>query len=293
MKAAKTIFVFLMATILLMVSLCSCNKTEADPDMEAFIAYVRQVAAETGVTAEELLESGYITFEQWQAGEISDLELMKDSDTSTQLEEFLSQIVLAYQDYLDASSSQDIIFSAEAFNELYSQCIALAVDVIQKDVIASQIAERTGQSSQILQSIYLGKAALAGSDQVAEYTDVFFYYHPENPDSKFLCSRLNENNEVEIFILHNNGSSYAPDLTAIKALNPSYCAACDITESSLYVTASVNGEWLMFEFPLDDASSQGSEIPFEEITTEYLLWYLSESTLAGFHQKETGSTIQK
>lgn len=65
MKKAIAIFLIALAVVSLYLFLDACQQDKLG---EEFADYLRQESFEQGVTAEYLLESGQITFEDWVKG---------------------------------------------------------------------------------------------------------------------------------------------------------------------------------------------------------------------------------
>ena len=87
-------------------------------------------------------------------------------------------------------------------------------------------------------------------------------------------------------MLSQNGDIYIPDLSAIKAMDPSTYYAYNLTEDSLIIEVIVNADWRKFEFLLNDPASTGTEIDFTQPDTEYTIWNLWAPTLDEFNTKE-------
>lgn len=66
MKKIIAIILITLLVVSVYLFLSLCNSEQADTLMVEFTEYLKQEARKQGVTAEYLLESGQITFEQWQ-----------------------------------------------------------------------------------------------------------------------------------------------------------------------------------------------------------------------------------
>lgn len=280
-------FVKMMAAVLAMLTLMTaCGKSEEEQALDEIRSHIYEEAAADGVDLDALLESEYAASQE--RVEQFDQEQAKKQDLAAQVDALMPQIAAVCETYNSASTPAEIIAAAEEFNKLHESCIALAgTNTGYKSLVANKLWENTGRRNRIEEAVYLGKAALTGANISSDYTDVYFYFQPETNDSKFLCTRQNEAHEQEILVLSQNGDIYIPDLSAIKAMDPSTYYAYNLTEDSLIVEVIVNADWRKFEFLLNDPASTGTEIDFTQPDTEYTIWNLWAPTLDEFNTKES------
>lgn len=205
-------------------------------------------------------------------------------------ETMLSEMTAVYEVYTTATEGDEIIAAAQEFNRLYDEYMELAEKEDRVGQAKDKILRALGRRYRIKEGIYRGKAALADRNMDADCEDIFFYCHPKTGDSKFVFVKYDEAGRKQIQVLKQDGSVYSPDLSKILAMDPSLYNPSAPTQDSLIVEVVANADWMKFEFPLDDPTATGEEIPFDQPQTEYMCWHLWEMDLTEFNTVEARET---
>lgn len=284
MKKLTKMFTCLLAMLMLMAALTACGKSEEEKATNEIWEHMSAEAAEDGVDLEALMESEYAASQQ----RVAEYDQQREAalDFQSQVEARVPAMTEAYDRYTSATTGAEIIAAAEEFNSLYAECLAVGGDT-QEATLQLILRRNSVRSTSIQECVYRGKAALADANISPDYTEGFFYFNPETNDSKFVFSKYNEAYDLEVLVLNQDGTTYIPDFSAIKALNPSSYSAGAPTENSLIVGVIANAEWLKYEFPLDDPTSTGVQISYDQPESEYACWNIWGANLDEFNAAES------
>ncbi len=207
----------------------------------------------------------------------------KDKDTRVQLEEKMPEMIRAYESYTTSCDGSEILTAAETFNRIHAECVAVTGD---KDLIAAVLTEHVGRCNPIGESIYRGKAALANAQLDRCFDDVDFYFNTQTGDSKFVCSWRDDDYQLAVLILNQDGSVYIPDLSMIRGLEPSSYNFDSVTADTVIMGVIDNAEWLKFAFSLQDPASTGQKIAYEQPDSGYACWKIYSSEVSEFNAVE-------
>ena len=291
MKRFVKLFTCLLIMLLAMTAFTACGKTEEEKALDDLREHIYAEAAQDGVDLDALLESEY----QASQDRLAEYEKQNQEkqDFRALVETRLPALTAAHNSYKTATTGRDILSAAQEYNRLYTECLALAEDQAQTNIAETLIYKATGRYGAIAACIFQAKAALADADFAETYDNVFFYIDSAVNDSKFVCTTTDQAGRLQVLVLMQDGSVYTPDLSAIYALDPSYCEVAGVTANSLIVTAAANADFLKYEFSFSDPACAGMRIDFDTQLPDYDFWQLWSTQLDEFQVKESREASYK
>lgn len=264
----KRVFLFVLATILVL-SLTACGKSDEKQAQNEIYEHMKEEAAQDGVDLDALIAS------EQAASETRHEEYLEKQaqaqDLQTQADPILAEIETAYSAYRDATTSSDMISAGKAFNALYAEYMALAgEDYSSLQRLYRQLDQRIGRRADLVECIYMIKAAYTDFADKEAFQEAWCYYNPEENNAYIALLGIDESTNVidDIQILKTDGSVCKIDLSNIVTDSTAYVSPVGIAGENFLMYTIDNADYLYFEFPLDGTVATGIKSESSSVTYE-------------------------
>ena len=281
----KRVFAFVLVMILLL-SLTACGKSEEEQAQNEIYEHMKEEAAEDGVDLDALIASEQAAYEERHEEYLEERE--EAQDFQTKVDPLLNEIETAYAAYKAATSSADIISTAEAFNDLYNEYMALAEqapDSVQDMV--TQLDHRIRRRADIAECIYMIKAAYADFADKESFYEAWCYYSLEENNAYIALIGIDETTYVidDIQILKTDGTICKIDLSSVVTDTTSYISPMGVVDGLFLLNTVDNADYLYFAFDLNGSTATGTKSDLTAGT--YSEWWFNNN-MESFNMEEMG-----
>ena len=265
----KKLFVMVLVGIMAMSVLTGCGKSEEEKAMDEMASHIIEEAAADGVDLNKVLEEEYKAYEERHEQNMKELEEKKEF--ALEKEEAVKEPVSAYQEYMNSTTSQDIIANAEKYNEAYDKYLELADG--NQETVNQLVNYLEGQNNlkrtKINESVYRLKAAYVDFNEKDKYSEAWFYYNTDEDTAHIVFQGMDSETYAvnEILVLNGDGSTCEIDLSSVMTDTTSLVQSLGFVGNTYYIFTVDNAEYKYWEFDVSGATASGVSTSTSTVTS--------------------------
>lgn len=266
----KTLFVLILSGVMTMSILTGCNRSEEEKAMDEIASHIKDEAAKDGVDLEELLEEEYEAYEERHEENMKEIE--KHNDFAALMQEEVKKPVSAFEAYMNATTSKDIIANAKEYNKAYDEYLNLANgDQTKESSLLSYLGKMNphNKRTKINESIYEIKAAYVDFKDKDKYSEARFYYNIEEDTAHIVFQGIDQSTYAvnEIIILNRDGSICKLDLSSVTTGTTSLIQSLGFIGNIYYLNTVDNADFKYWEFDATEKTAKGVSTSTSTVTS--------------------------
>jgi hypothetical protein len=254
--------------MIILISLAACGMSEEEQAWNEIYGHLKEDAAKDGVDLDALIASEQADYEQRHNEYLKDR--AEAQDFQAKVAPLLDEIETVYAAYKAATASADIVSTAEEFNELYREYMALAEDAPDSvQNLLTKLDHRIRRRADIPECIYRIKAVYADFTDKESFSEAWCYYDLEE-NNAYIALIADRN----IQILKMDGTLCKIDLSSVVTDSTAYISPIGVTDSHFLLYTIDNADYLYFEFPLDGTTATGKKT--DRTASAYKQWWFTD-----------------
>ena len=273
----KKFLVMILVAFMAMSVLTGCGKSEEEKAMDEMASHMIDEAAADGVDLEEMLEEEYEAYEERHEQNLKEMEERKEAALAK--EEAAKKPLAAFEAYMNATTSKEIIANAKEYNNAYDEYLKLANgDPVQEGNFLTYLGNKNinYKRTKIAESVYEVKAAYVDFAEKDKYEEARFYYNTEEDLAYIALTGIDTNTGAidEILVLNRDGSTCKIDLSSITTNTTSYLMPLGFVGDKYIINTVDNADYKYWEFNVSENTAKGVSTSTSTVTTNEH-WFLN------------------